>query len=133
MFEYKMIVEERHVQPVYDHVHHADALFFLEQARLAFLESMGFPREGFMEAGLFWVIAGIQVEYKREVKLGEIVVTCDEARIERKSLKIKQRILNARGKVAVEAEVTSMLLSKHTGRSAEIPQEFVQVVLQQVR
>ncbi len=128
MFEFVVEVRPEQLDVTYRHIHHAEALKFWEQARLAFLTSLGFPSESYMAMGLFWVIAGIEVRYKREIRAGSLRVTCEHGRIEGKSLILEQRIYNERGKLAVEGRVDCMLLARDTGRAAAIPNEFQQAL-----
>jgi len=124
MFELKVTVSEGDCEPHYNHVNHAHALTFLEKARLSFLEDMGFPNKGFMEKGLFFVIFAIEVRYKREILEGEIVVTCDEGWIEDRSVFVRQRIINDKGKVCLEATVESKFMSGESKRSVPPPADF---------
>lgn len=128
MFQLSITIQDNDLDSVYQHVHHARALYFLERARLGFLEAVGYPTESYMRQGLFWVIASISAQYKRELRAGPITVTCERPQIDGKRLVLEQRILNERGKVAVEGQAVSMLLSKATGRSAQIPEEFALAV-----
>jgi YbgC/YbaW family acyl-CoA thioester hydrolase len=128
MFQLALTIEESVLDSVYRHVHHARAFYFLEQARLKFLEAVGHPSESYMQQGLFWVIASVSAEYKRELRAGPVTITCERPHIDGKRLVLQQRILNERGKVAVTAEAVSMLLSKQTGRSAQIPKELARAV-----
>lgn len=124
MFEIQLTIGEADLSPAYNHVHHAHTLVLMEKARLRFLESLGFPSEEYQKRGLFWVIASISVDYKREIKAGPIRITCENVLIQEKSLILDQRVFNERDKLAVEATAHSMLLAQATGRSAPIPAEF---------
>lgn len=124
MFQLKLIVTPEDCQPHYNHVNHAHALTFLERGRLAFLEQMGFPNQNFMKEGLFFVISALQVSYRREIFEGEIVVTCDEGWIEEKTVYVRQRILNDKGKVCLEATVESKFMSGESKRSVPPPTDF---------
>ena len=126
MFEIEYQVKESDIGQPYNHVHHATCLRFMEHGRLEFLKSVGFPNEEFLAQGLFLVITDIAVQYKREVRQGPIKITCDNPRIEKRTVVVDQRILNPRGKVAVEATVKSMFLSNEKRRATHPPEEFVQ-------
>ncbi len=128
MFEITLKVGEQDLSPAYNHVHHAHVLLLLEKARLAFLTELGFPTEEYQKRGLFWVIASISVDYKREIRAGEIRVTCENNLVQDKTLILDQRIYNEKGKLAVEGTAHSMLLSQATQRSAAIPAEFREAV-----
>ena len=124
MFEYPFSVLESSLIPPYNHVHHADILKFLEEARLAYLESLGFPHDQFLSQGLFLVIAGIDVRYKREVKGGDYIATCEDGEIIKKSLWLTQRVVNAKGKDAVVARIESVFFSAEEKRSIYPPNQF---------
>ena len=124
MFEIECEVGQDLVSSAYRHVHHAALLRFLETARSRFHEEIGFPNEAFLAKQLFVVISGLKVAYKREVTAGKIRVTCEAPRIEGRLVIVDQRILNARGKVAVEAVVELQFLSGATRRAVPPPEDF---------
>lgn len=124
VFTHAHVVTAEDVEPVYNHVNHAQALRLMELARLAYLEAIGIPNEALIARGLFIVIAEISVVYKRELFAGPIVVTCESPRIEGKSMLLHQRIVNERGKVCVEASYDLRFLSGETKRSVLPPSDF---------
>ena len=110
----------------YDHVHHATAVSYLERARLAYLETIGHPNESLLARNLFLVITEIQLRYMRELKGGKIEVTCENPRLEGKRVVVDQRVLNNRGKVAVDAVVKSAFMDGETKRAIVVPDFFLQ-------
>lgn len=124
VFTLALEVTESDVEPVYNHVNHAHALRLMEKARLAYIESFGIPNEQLIAAGLFIVIAEISVQYKRELFVGPIVVTCESPVIDGKAILIHQRIINEKGKVCVEASYDLRMLSGATKRSVPPPADF---------
>lgn len=129
IFEVGLSVTDADLESTYNHVHHARAFVYLEQARLRFLESLGFPTEIYMQRGLFWVITNIEASYLREIRAGEILVTCENPRIISKALVLEQKLYNERNKLAVTGKATSKLLLRSTGRSTDIPEELCHAVL----
>jgi YbgC/YbaW family acyl-CoA thioester hydrolase len=113
------------IEPVYNHVHHAHALTFIERARLAYLDHIGYSTDFLIGKGLYPVISSIQVNYLRELLAGVITISCEEPRIEHRALIIKQQIRNQRNKCCVVAEVTSMLFHKEIGRAVAPDPEFI--------
>jgi YbgC/YbaW family acyl-CoA thioester hydrolase len=113
------------IEPVYDHVHHGRTFFLLEQARIALLESMGMPNEALMRRGQVLVITKVESTYKREVKGESVTVTCDKASLQGRGLVIHQRILNEKGKVAVEAVIESVFMDTNTKRGMSPPEDFL--------
>ena len=124
MFEIQYEVTSEQIIPPYNHVHHAEALRFLESARLAFLEQIGFPNDDFLGQGLFLVITSIAVKYKRELVAGPIRVTCESPRIEGKLVIMEQRIFNAKGKAAIEAALEFQFLDGALKRAVTPPLDF---------
>ena len=124
VFTHALEVTSEDVEPLYNHVHHAQALRFMELTRLAYLEAIGIPNDSLIARKLFIVIAEISVVYKRELFQGPIVVTCESPRIEGKAMFIHQRIVNERGKVCVEATYDLRFLSGETRRSVPPPADF---------
>ena len=111
--------------PPYNHIHHADLIRQLEDARVELLDAIGQPLQSFLDRGLFWVIAAIQIEYLREVKEGESVVTCEAPTMTERRLIIPQRIYNHRKKLAVRAQVELALFSVEQQRGITIPSPIV--------
>jgi acyl-CoA thioesterase FadM len=70
------------------------------------------------------VITGVQAAYKREIRQGTAVVSCEDPRIDGRTLKLRQRVWNERGKEAVVAEVDSMFMDVRARRGMEAPEEF---------
>jgi YbgC/YbaW family acyl-CoA thioester hydrolase len=124
VFTHPLEVGAEHLEPLYNHVNHAQALRFMELARLAYLEAVGVPNEALIAQKLFIVIAEISVAYKREIFGGPIVITCESPHIDGKAVLLHQRIINERGKVCVEASFDLRLLSGETKRSVSPPTEF---------
>ncbi len=125
LFELEINIDEKWINSEYQHVHHADIVRLLEMARLAYLKKIGFSQESFFEKGIFLVIESIAVKYKREIKRGKILVNCSEPKVDGKALLLTQNILNEKGKLAVEARVSSMMLDAAKGRSIYPPPEFL--------
>ncbi len=113
------------IEPIYEHVHHGRSFFLFERARLALLESMGMPNEALMGRGQVLVITKVEAAYKREVKGAFVTVTCDKAGLAGRGLVIHQRILNEKGKVAVEAVIESVFMDTNTKRGMWPPDDFL--------
>lgn len=131
MFSITIMVGGDLVEPVYDHVHHGRCFSILEQARCAMLESIGFPNEQLIREGKVLVITRVDVAYKREVKAGDATVTCEDIRYDDRTIIMRQRIINSRGKTAVEGEVHSMFMDMHSRRGMEAPSDFLTALLKE--
>jgi thioesterase III len=128
MFSIEIDIGDQQLQSAYRHVHHADALRFLERARLAYLEHLGTPNGAFIERGLLTVVSRLNVQYKREIRGGPARVTCENGRFVGKTLILEQKIYNERGKLAIEAILELMFMSAATRRAVAPPDEFRQRV-----
>ncbi|MBX7138825.1 MAG: thioesterase family protein [Oligoflexia bacterium] len=119
-------IGEELLEAQYRHVNHADLLRVLERARLAFLERIGCSSPALIATGVYPVITRIDVSYLREVQGGPARATCEEGRIVRKTMILKQRIFNHRDKEAVTAHVESMFIDGESRRAVEIPERLIQ-------
>ena len=125
VFAIDLEIGDELIIPPYDHVHHAQALRFLEAARAAYLEHIGFPLEVFFAQNLFLVVTAIDVQYKREVGRGAHRATCENPRADGKKAAVDQRLLNPKGKTAVAAVVEFMCLSGATRRAVPLPADLL--------
>lgn len=125
-FSITRAILDSEIEPRYNHVHHARALHFLEECRVAYLEHIGCPLESYLSKRVFLVITRIDAQYKREIRSGTITVTCENPTINAKRVSLRQRIINDRGKDCIEALVEFAFLSGETGRSMVPPETFMQ-------
>ena len=128
MYQMQYEVKESDIQPVYCHVNHARIVTFMETARLGMLESIGFPNDRLIEMGFASVIVRLEIDYKRAVKQGPVTFTCEDMRVEGKTLLLRQRIINDRGKDAVVAEAQLKFLSPTLKRAVPPPPEFCEAL-----
>jgi acyl-CoA thioesterase FadM len=124
IFSIEVELDDSWIEPRYEHVHHGRCFSLLEQARLALLERIGFPNERLLDQGWALVITQVQAAYKREIRKGRIVVSCEEPLVEGRTLRLRQRVWNERGKVAVEARVDSMFMDTRLRRGVDAPEPF---------
>ena len=124
MFQIDLTINNSDLEPGYNHVNHALSLTFMEKGRLKFLESIGFPNEGFYSNGIFLVVTNIQVRYLREVFAETVNVTVDSAEIDGKDLILTQRILNKKNKECVTAVITFRFVDGARKRSIPVPNDF---------
>ena len=124
MYSINFDVPDEWIEPIYDHVHHGRYFLALERARLGLLEHIGFPNDALLAQGKALVITRVDVAYKREVKRGAITVTCEEPTIEGRTIVVRQRILNERGKTAAEGMIESVFMDMSSRRGMDIPEDF---------
>jgi YbgC/YbaW family acyl-CoA thioester hydrolase len=124
MFSITVDLTDQWVTPVYEHVHHGRCFDLFEEARIGLLRAIGFPNDMLLGEGKALVIAKVEATYKREVKKGLVTVTCEDIAIDGRTLIVHQKIVNARGKVAVDARIESVFMDMNTRRGMDIPEDF---------
>jgi YbgC/YbaW family acyl-CoA thioester hydrolase len=117
MFVLPVTVTEAHADNPYHHVHHTEILRFMEQARLEFMRAIGYPAEALISKNIYAIVGSIAIRYLREVRPGEHTVTCENGRLEGKSLYLTQKMYNARRKIVAQAEVECVLMDGITRRA----------------
>lgn len=125
LYKMEYQLEEQDLEPRYHHLHHAQALAFLELCRVRYMDQIGWPLESLLEQDKFLVITNISASYKRELKAGGISLIVDNAKCEKRTLKVVQAILNSKGKEAVRAELEFMFMSQASKRAIDPPEDFV--------
>lgn len=128
MFTLHIDVTDQDIEPLYNHVHHANALKFLEKARLGFLAAIGCPNDQYIAQGLYLVISHISINYLREIKSGRITVSCTDVSCNKKKIQINQEVVNERGRLAIKAVVESQFLSAQHGRAILPPETFLKAL-----
>jgi acyl-CoA thioester hydrolase len=100
---------------VYGHVNHVVYLTYLEESRDEWLGGvLGDPADVWN-----YVVARVEIDYRREVGLQEdvVVAECRLAQIGTSSVRTAERILTLAGDVAAEAEAVLVARDRETGRS----------------
>lgn len=123
-FNYSYLIKQSDLIPPSNHVHHARTLELLEQARLAFLDAIGYPFSKLADQGILLVITRIEIDYQRELLGGEIRVTCEQPSIKLKRLSLLQRVINPNAKEAICASIQFACLSTSLRRAVDAPKEF---------
>jgi len=120
----------------YRHLNNGVYVGWFEQARLEYLQSLGFSYDGFADRQQWIVVARTEVDFRRPLHLGDAVVL--ETRVlafGRSSVRFSQRLLAApaaaAGSVAASepavlaAEaLTVMVFSGPDGHSIPVPEDF---------
>ena len=117
----------------YRHLNNGVYLGWFEQARLEYLQSLGFSYDGFADRRQWIVVARTEVDFRVPLHLGDAVAiqTVVEAR-GRSSVRFRQRMRRdagggdgARPADAPAAEAfTVMVFSGPEGRSVPVPDDF---------
>lgn len=107
-------------------VYYANYLRYLERARTEFLADNGINVAELHHKGLFFVVAHVDIYYKRPAKLGDIIgVTTEITELRNASMILKSRIIRDAALLA-EAYVTIACIDKDS-RPTRFPESFKQL------
>ncbi|MET3291995.1 UNVERIFIED_CONTAM: thioesterase-3 [Brevibacillus sp. OAP136] len=108
------------------HVHHAKYLEYMEWARNDLMEeACGFTLEEMMNRNTLPVIVNVNINYRKELKLGERVkVISWLTRAGQKSFTMRQEVWTEDDICSCEADVTMVMIDGETRRSIELPAEI---------
>ncbi len=108
----------------YNHVNNAVYLQYLEFARIEYLRAIGFDYPGLYEAGYFLFVTHIDIKYKMPALLfDELSIEVEPVKLGKVSGTFRQRIVNQKGELCAEADVSWGCVDK-TGRPSRIPDGF---------
>ena len=99
----------------FGHVNHVVFLTYLEESRDEWLGgTLGDP-----ERVWDWVVAHVEVDYRRELGLADdtVIATCRLARIGRSSVSTHEEVRTADGMLAAEASAVLVARDRESGRS----------------
>lgn len=111
----------------FGHVNHARYLELLEEARWAHLDERGLDHAFFSRHGVFPVVAGLTISYRRPASTGdqlEILSSTSDVGSRKMVIHQEARFMPSE-KVCVEADVTVVFVDAKTGRAAPITQDFL--------
>ena len=104
-------------------VYYGRYLSLLERARTEFLEDNGISVSEFHALGLFFVIAHVDIHYRKPARLGDIVsITTEVTLMKNSSITVKNRVLRD-ALLLVEADVTIVCVNRD-GRPQRLPEMF---------
>lgn len=124
----KINVEAASLDNPYFHVHHAEALRYLEYGRAQFLKELGLPLETFIERGLLIMVSQVSASYLREIRGGEHAITVDSCELSRKGCRLVQRVVNSKQKDCIVADVSLVFVDRNARRAVPIPVYFVEAM-----
>lgn len=124
-FESEIIVRPDDID-VNAHVHNSRYLDYVLMARYdQMARCYGMAMEEFLELGYSWVNTATFIEYKRELRMGDIALV--RTRIEEmreKGVRVAFEILRkATGKLVADGWQDYVMISAQTGRAALIPEK----------
>ena len=99
----------------FGHVNHVVFLTYLEESRDEWLGG----RLGDPDRVWDWVVAHVEVDYRREVSLADdvVIASCRLARVGRSSVSTHEEVRTAAGMLAAEAGVVLVARDRESGRS----------------
>ncbi len=99
------------------HVNHMVVLTYLEEGRDAFLAAHGIHRDEY-------VVGRCSVGFNREIAAADsVTVECQVAAIGNKSITTSERVLDADGNIAIEAQFTIVLWDPGARATREISED----------
>jgi len=101
----------------FGHVNNARYLEFLEEGRWDYLDARG-PKDGFVALGVFPVVVGLSISYRRPSSAGdEVHVSTRVAKVSSRKIVMRQSIVQvSTGKLCCEADVSILLVDAQSGR-----------------
>jgi acyl-CoA thioesterase FadM len=96
----------------------------MEAGRRLLYKDAGTPLEGWVEKGLFIVVAGLNVEFLREIKELDISFFAERSWVEDKRFFLEHGLALSSGKPAVKVVGSFAFLSAELKRSIIPPGEF---------
>jgi len=125
---YMMRILERHLD-TFGHVNNATVLEILEEARWDFITNRGYSLEHIQKTGFGPIILEINIRYKREMRLREVIkISTKTTKVEKKIVWLHQEIHNEKGDLMVEAELVSGLFDLKERKLVAPTQEWLKAV-----
>jgi thioesterase-3 len=111
------------------HVNNAKYLEYLEWGREEFYEQAGLHYHVLLEMGVQTVTANININYRREAVQGdELTILTWPGRLGRSSYVLHQKIINQRGEIVADAQVTMVTIDRHTRKSTPVPEALARLI-----
>jgi thioesterase III len=126
--ELELIVRSTEID-VNGHVNNAKYLEYLEWGREDWYESAGLDYAAFLAMGIQTVTVNVNINYRRECVLGDrLTVRTRPLRTGKTSYAFRQELIDAKGTVRADAEVTSVCMDASERRSREIPERLLEAL-----
>ena len=102
-------------------VYYANYLKFLERARTEMISSLGLSNKKLIEENeVFIIVKSCNIEYKKPIKLEDIILVKSKVKSVSRSSFIMEQIIEKDGNLASEAEIVLVTVNKE-GRPIKIP------------
>lgn len=116
------------------HVNNAKFIEYLQWGRWDWLDRQGLTNERLLDMGAVLVVANININYRREVKMGDTVkVETYPISISDKSFIVKQIIVRGDNEVVADAEVVMVAIDPSVRKSRMLPDDLVNFLRKTIR
>jgi acyl-CoA thioester hydrolase len=111
-------------------VWHGNYARYLELARCALMEKIGYSYPEMASSGYVWPVVDMRIKYVRPIRLGQRIRLCAELIEYENRIKIDYRIVDvATGQLLSKAQTTQLAISVGTGQLAfNCPSEMIEKV-----
>ncbi|WP_126425318.1 acyl-CoA thioesterase [Brevibacillus marinus] len=107
------------------HLNNAKYLEYMEWGRFAWIDQLGLPLEAMRARGILPVVVNINVNYRKEVRMGErIKIVSKPLRRGEKSFVLRHELYNEAAALVCDADVTMVMIDAATRRATAIPEEI---------
>lgn len=108
---------------VMGHVNNAKYLEYMEWSREDWYNKAGLPFDVFTEMGVGTVTVNININYRKEAKLGQkLTVSTEPVRRGKTSYVLKHEIYNENGELVADAEVVNVVIDLKARKSVPLPE-----------
>ena len=105
-------------------IHHANYIHWMEEARISFLNQLGFPYAVMEEKGILSPVKAISCEYKNSCTFGDrITIAISVESFNGVVMALRYRMLNEQGTVVCEASSEHVFLNRE-GRFVRLKREM---------
>ncbi len=105
-------------------IHHANYIHWMEEARISFLDRLGFPYAAMEEKGIVSPVKAVSCEYKNPCTFGDrISITVSVESFNGVVMALRYRMLNEQGAVVCEAASEHVFLNRE-GRFVRLKREM---------
>ncbi len=110
------------------HVNNAKYLEYMEWGRVEWLTETGLTMDVLRRLGILPVVANININYRRELRLGQRVkIVSKLSQIGNKSFVVRHELYNEREELVSDADVTMVMIDAKERRAIPLPDEFVRL------
>jgi len=121
--EYRSLVKAEQID-LYGHVNNTQYLQILEAARWDWTEQFGGSRELVKELGVGPIVIEIQIQFRRELKVGDEIFIKSQREFPRKVYLLEQEIFNAKNELVCKAKFKMGFMNLETRRLVDLPPKW---------